>query len=131
MGIIQRYIYIKYSIFGHVYVGKKNPNAHLLLWLLTVTAIWHKNCVFIIFFHTKTSAKKPWQLRLSAYQISLHLNSVRSRLCFTCWILCLLIARCFNLLTDRLSSGMIYILRFFIFFIISIWWNESLQDTHL
>lgn len=25
MGIIQRYIYIKYSIFGHVYVGKKPP----------------------------------------------------------------------------------------------------------
>lgn len=25
MGIIQRYIYIKYSIFGHVYVEKKNP----------------------------------------------------------------------------------------------------------
>lgn len=39
MGIIQRYIFIKYSIFGHVYVEKKTPNAHLLLLLLTVTAI--------------------------------------------------------------------------------------------
>lgn len=59
MGIIQRYIYIKYSIFGHVYVGKKTPKRTSAS--VTIDCDRHltqKLCVYN-FFYTKTIAKKP------------------------------------------------------------------------
>lgn len=58
MGIIQRYIYIKYSIFGHVYVEKKPKHTSASVTIDCDRHLTQKLCVYN-FFYTKTIVKKP------------------------------------------------------------------------
>lgn len=58
MGIIQRYIYTKYSIFGHVYVEKNPKHTSASVTINCDRHLTQKLCVYN-FFYTKTIVKKP------------------------------------------------------------------------